>query len=107
MGSDEPAVGTSEVRKPEEWVRELERLLSRKTMENEILREALLKAQAKEVDFTASVAAERWFPMKCVAEALGVWRSSIAERTGARRWHRRPRRARHECWKWRRNGSVR
>ena len=36
VGSDEPVVGTSQVRK-----------LGRKTMENEILREALAKAQAK------------------------------------------------------------
>ena len=40
VGSDEPVVGNSEVRKLEERVRELERLLGRKTMENEILREA-------------------------------------------------------------------
>lgn len=47
VGSDEPVVGSSEVKKLEEKVRELERLLGRKTMENEILREALTKAQAK------------------------------------------------------------
>lgn len=47
VGSDELVVGTSEVRRLEERVRELERLLGRKTMENEILREALAKAQAK------------------------------------------------------------
>jgi transposase len=37
VGSDEPVVGNSEMRKLEERVRELERLLGRKTMENEIL----------------------------------------------------------------------
>lgn len=47
VGSDEPVVGNSQLRKLEERVRELERLLGRKTMENEILREALAKAQAK------------------------------------------------------------
>ncbi len=47
VGSDEPVVGTSEVRKLEERVRELERLLGRKTMEVEILREALSKASSK------------------------------------------------------------
>jgi transposase len=47
VGSDEPVVGNSEVRKLEERVRELERLLGRKTMENEILREALARSQAK------------------------------------------------------------
>ena len=47
VGSDEPVVGSSEVKKLEDKVRELERLLGRKTMENEILREALAKAQTK------------------------------------------------------------
>jgi transposase len=45
--SDEAVVGSSEVRRLEERVRELERLLGRKTMETEILREALAKGQAK------------------------------------------------------------
>ena len=47
VGSDEPVIGSSEVRRLEEKVRELERLLGRKTMENEILREALSKANSK------------------------------------------------------------
>ena len=47
VGSDEPVVGNSEVRKLEDRVRELERLLGRKTLETEILREALAKAQAR------------------------------------------------------------
>ena len=47
VSSDEPVVGSSEVRRLEERVQELERLLGRKTMENEILREALAKSQAK------------------------------------------------------------
>jgi transposase len=40
-------VGSSEVRRLEERVRELERLLGRKTMEVEILKEALTKARQK------------------------------------------------------------
>lgn len=47
VGSNEPIVGSPEVKKLEDKVRELERSLGRKTMENEILREALAKAQAK------------------------------------------------------------
>ena len=47
VGSDEPVVGSSEVKKLEDKVRALERLLGKKTRENEILREALAKAQAK------------------------------------------------------------
>lgn len=44
MESDEPVVGNSEVKKLEDQVRELERILGRKTMEVEILREAHSKA---------------------------------------------------------------
>ena len=47
MGSDEPVVGSSEVRRLEERVRELERMLGRKTMEVEIFREALAKSESK------------------------------------------------------------
>jgi transposase len=47
VGSAEPVVASSEVRRLQERVRELERLLGRKTMEAEILREALGKAEAK------------------------------------------------------------
>lgn len=47
VDSDEPVVGNSEVRKLEERVRELERMLGRKTLEAEILREALSKANSK------------------------------------------------------------
>ena len=47
VGSNEPVVAASEVRKLEDKVRALERMLGRKTMENEILREALDQARAK------------------------------------------------------------
>ena len=57
VGSNEPVVGASEVRKLGDRVRDLERPLCRKTMENEILREALAKTQAKKTDVAAAVAA--------------------------------------------------
>jgi transposase len=47
VDSDEPVVGNSEVKKLEDRVRELERMLGRETMEVEILREALSKADSK------------------------------------------------------------
>ena len=47
VGSDEPVVGSSEVRRLEERIRDLERLLGRKTLEIEILREALAKSESK------------------------------------------------------------
>ena len=45
--ADDEVVAASEVRRREERVRELERLLGRKTMEVEILKEALELARAK------------------------------------------------------------
>ena len=45
--ADEDVVGTSRVRELEKKVRDLERLLGRKTMENEILKEALAVARPK------------------------------------------------------------
>jgi transposase len=47
VGADEDVVATSKVRELERRVRDLERLLGRKTMEAEILREALDIARAK------------------------------------------------------------
>lgn len=47
VGSDEEVVGASQVRKLEDRIRELERQLGRKTLEAEILKEAMEKARAK------------------------------------------------------------
>lgn len=45
VDSDEPVIGNSEVKRLEDRVRELERVLGRETLENKNLREALSKAQ--------------------------------------------------------------
>jgi transposase len=47
VDSDEPVVGNSEVKKLEDRLRELERMLGRKTMEVEISREAPSKADSR------------------------------------------------------------
>lgn len=47
VSSDETVVANSEVKHLKRQVQELERMLGRKTMENEILREALDKASQK------------------------------------------------------------
>lgn len=80
VDSDEPVIGNSEVKKLEDRVRELERIFGRKALENEILREALSKAQPKKPDIAADIAAEGLFPMKAVADALRVSRSNLSER---------------------------
>ena len=85
VGSDEPVVGSSEVRRLEERVRDLERLLGRKTMEVEILKEALARSELKKTELAALVAAEGRFPMKAVAETIGVARSHLHDKV-----HRAP-----------------
>jgi transposase len=53
--ADEDVVGMSRVRELERRVRELERLLGRKTMEVEILKEALDVARVKKTELAATV----------------------------------------------------
>jgi transposase-like protein len=79
VGSYEPVVGSSELRRLEECVRELERPLDRKTMENEILWDALAKARAKSRSRGRSRCRGQ-YPMKAVGTALGVARSNLPER---------------------------
>src|SRR5262245_26940505 len=66
--ADEGVVPVSEARRLEERVRELERLLGRKTMEVEILKEALDLARAKKTDLAVTIAGSGSFPVKTIAE---------------------------------------
>jgi hypothetical protein len=77
---EDDVVGASEVRRIEERVCELERMLGSKTLEVEIKMEALDLARAKKSDLAVELCAQGRFPMKAVAETLGVARSNIAER---------------------------
>lgn len=61
VDADEPVIGNSEVMKLEYRVRELECILGRKTLENEILREALSKAH-KKTDIAADLVVEVTVP---------------------------------------------
>ncbi len=54
VAADEDVVGTSKVRELEKRVRQLERLLGRKTLENEILKEALDLARPKKAPLRLS-----------------------------------------------------
>jgi hypothetical protein len=66
----------AEVRRLEERIRELERQLGRKTLEVEILKEAIAKSRAKN-DLAGRIAAGGRFPVKTIADTLGVARSSL------------------------------
>ena len=90
--AEEEVVPASAFRAQQEQIRELQRLLGRKTMEVEILREALDFAKdSKKTDAAVAVAAEGRFPMKVVCETLGVARSNAAMRAAGRLAKRRGR----------------
>ena len=61
-------------------MRELERLLGRKTMEVEILKEALDLARANKTDLAVALAACGRYPVKTISGTLGVAGSNIIER---------------------------
>ena len=76
---DEEVVGSSEVKALERRIRELERVLGKKTLENEILREAV-KVAHERTDLAIAVIARRRFAVKTVADTLGVSRSQLHSR---------------------------
>ncbi|ATR19230.1 IS3 family transposase (plasmid) [Roseomonas sp. FDAARGOS_362] len=84
--ADDDVVAAGRLRELEGRIRDLERLLGRKTMEVEILREALSAAPGKKARLAVAVASIGRFPVKVVAETLGVARSNLVEqvRRGAK-----------------------
>ena len=77
-GSGEEVVLASDYRALQSQVRELHRLLGKKTLETEILKEALEHAMGskKQLRLPPSIK----FPMKAVAEVIGVSRFNLIER---------------------------
>ncbi|MHA6345754.1 IS3 family transposase [Roseivivax sp. CAU 1761] len=93
VSGDDDVTSNRAVRQMEERIRELERQLGRKTLEVEILKEALDKSRFKKTDLARAVAAEGRFPVKAVAETLGVSRSNLNARLNGsakprRRYHK-------------------
>jgi transposase len=70
VSADDAVVAAAEVRRLEERVRELERLLGRKTLEVEILREALERARAK---IRPCCRARRWWTVCREDCGDGAW----------------------------------
>ena len=80
-GSGEEVVPASDYRALQNQVRELHRLLGKKTLEAEILKEGpRTRHRVKKTTAAAAVAAEGRFPMKTVVEVIGVSRSNLADR---------------------------
>ena len=82
VGAGEEVVAASEYRALQHQVRELQRLLGKKTFENEILREALDLVQPKKRSVRSPLPA-RGYPMRRVAQTLGVARSNLVVQTSA------------------------
>ncbi|CAN7747716.1 IS3 family transposase [Ensifer adhaerens] len=79
--AEEEVVPASEYRALQAQVKELQRLLGKKTMESEILKEALeIAGGPKKTDVALNLSSEGNFGMKAVCETLGVARSNIAAR---------------------------
>ncbi|WP_152544392.1 IS3 family transposase [Brucella rhizosphaerae] len=79
--AEEEVVPASEYRALQAQVKELQRLLGKKTMEGEILKEALeIANRPKKTDVAFALSSEGLFEMKTVCETLGVARSNIAAR---------------------------
>ena len=77
--ADDDVVAVGEVRELKRRIRELERVLGKKTLENEILRDAVELAHQKN-DLAASLVAKGRHSMKAISEVLGVSRSNLSER---------------------------
>jgi transposase-like protein len=80
VSTDDDVTSNRAVRQMEERIRELERQLGRKTLEVEILKEALDKSRSKKTDLASAVAAIGRHPMTDVASALSVSHSNLHAR---------------------------
>lgn len=85
----EEVVPASEYRALQNQVKELQRLLGKKTMEGEILEERLNGVGVKKTPVALALVAEGRFAMTAVCATLGVARSNMAQRV-----RQRPSRAR-------------
>ncbi|WP_244117863.1 transposase [Burkholderia gladioli] len=77
VSAGEQVVPASDLAEAMKQIRELQRLLGKKTMELEILREAVEYGRAKKFDCALTIAAGGR-PLKTVCEVLGVSRANLA-----------------------------
>ena len=69
--ADDEVVAKAEILALQKQVRELQRVLGKKTLENEILREAVKARARKKTDLAVAVITGRGYAVKRVAEVLG------------------------------------
>ncbi|TYE81627.1 IS3 family transposase [Klebsiella pneumoniae] len=88
IAAGDEVVSVSGLKALEKKVKQREQMLGRKTMEAEILRDALEIAQAKKVDIAHAIAATGRYPLIRIAEVLCVSRSNLYDRLLDKRQHR-------------------
>ncbi|EMR2153060.1 IS3 family transposase [Klebsiella pneumoniae] len=88
IAAGDEVLSVSELKALEKKVKQLEQMLGRKTMEAEILRDALEIAQGKKVDIAHAIAATGRYPLIRIAEVLCVSRSNLYDRLLDKRQHR-------------------
>jgi putative transposase len=87
--ADEDLVPTSEARRLEERVRELERLSAAKPWRSRSSKRRLT-LPGKKTDLAVALAASRGYPVKTIAETFEIARSNLIERTTGGRPRRGP-----------------
>nr|WP_187417485.1 IS3 family transposase [Klebsiella pneumoniae] len=88
IAAGDEVVSVSGLKALEKKVKQREQMLGRKTMEAEILRDALEIAQGKKVDIAHAIAATGRYPLIRIAEVLCVSRSNLYDRLLDKRQHR-------------------
>ncbi|MDL2268338.1 IS3 family transposase [Desulfovibrio sp. OttesenSCG-928-G15] len=88
IDADDQVISAAEARALKKQIRELERMLGKKTMEVEILRDMVELAREKKLPLAVSLVQAGRYPMKRIAEAAGVSRSQLIARTGTVTKHR-------------------
>ncbi|WP_148339230.1 IS3 family transposase [Aquicella siphonis] len=78
--TEEELVPVSEVNDLKKRIKQLERVLGQKTMDIEILREAVKIGREKKLNLTATIARIGRFGLRAIARALQVARSNIMEK---------------------------
>src|SRR5213082_2445819 len=89
IGAGEEVVAASEYRALQHQVRELQRLLGKKTLENEILRDALDLVQPKKTADAMTLAGTGRRAVKTIAITLGIARSNLVVQTKCERSRQR------------------
>jgi transposase len=77
LESGEDVVPASQLRQAEARIRELERILGKKTVQVEILEEAVRIAREKKTNIARQIAEKGTWPLKTVADTMGVSRSQL------------------------------